>query len=162
MQKVKDKNIPINLELLNKYENVSEFISDNINKYDGKINLETIIVELDNIDINDMTQNELSNLSINIFKKYNNNRVFINDNDKIMVTRSGIKESINKILYNKKQKQYLKEHLIVFSDLGDVIESATLSSQTLEGKSRSNNKVWNYYLNGVNIKSLCCNQKLIL
>ena len=98
-----------------------------------------------------MSQNELSNLAINIFEKYNSSNTFINDGNKIMVTRSGIKESINKILYNKNQKQYLKEHLQVFSDLGDIIESATLVSQTTEGKSRENNKIWNYYLNGLNI-----------
>lgn len=45
----------------------------------------------------------------------------------------------------------MKEHLQVFSDLGDIIESATLASQTTEGKSRENNKIWNYYLNGLNI-----------
>lgn len=144
-------NIPINQELLNKYNNVSEMINKNINKYDGKVDVKGSIMELNNIDLNSMSQNELSNLAINIFEKYNNSNTFINDGNKIMVTRSGIKESINKILYNKTQKQYLKEHLQVFSDLGDIIESATLASQTTEGKSRENNKIWNYYLNGLNI-----------
>lgn len=144
-------NIPINQELLNKYNNVSEMINKNINKYDGKVDVKSSIAELNNIDLNSMSQNELSNLAINIFEKYNSSNTFINDGNKIMVTRSGIKESINKILYNKNQKQYLKEHLQVFSDLGDIIESATLASQTTEGKSRENNKIWNYYLNGLNI-----------
>lgn len=144
-------NIPINQELLNKYNNVSEMINKNINKYDGKVDVKSNIAELNNIDLNSMSQNELSNLAINIFEKYNSSNTFINDGNKIMVTRSGIKESINKILYNKNQKKYLKEHLQVFSDLGDIIESATLASQTTEGKSRENNKIWNYYLNGLNI-----------
>ena len=144
-------NIPINQELLNKYNNVSEMINKNINKYDGKVDVKSSIAELNNIDLNSMSQNELSNLAINIFEKYNSSNTFINDGNKIMVTRSGIKESINKILYNRNQKQYLKEHLQVFSDLGDIIESATLASQTTEGKSRENNKIWNYYLNGLNI-----------
>lgn len=144
-------NIPINQELLNKYNNVSEMINKNVNKYDGKVDVKRSIAELNNIDLNSMSQNELSNLAINIFEKYNSSNTFINDGNKIMVTRSGIKESINKILYNKNQKQYLKEHLQVFSDLGDIIESATLVSQTTEGKSRENNKIWNYYLNGLNI-----------
>lgn len=144
-------NIPINQELLNKYNNVSEMINKNINKYDGKVDVESSIAELNNIDLNSMSQNELSNLATNIFEKYNSSNTFINDGNKIMVTRSGIKESINKILYNKNQKKYLKEHLQVFSDLGDIIESATLASQTTEGKSRENNKIWNYYLNGLNI-----------
>ncbi len=144
-------NIPINQELLNKYNNVSEMINKNINKYDGKVDVKSSIAELNNIDLNSMSQNELSNLAINIFEKYNSSNTFINDGNKIMVTRSGIKESINKILYNKNQKKYLKEHLQVFSDLGDIIESATLASQTTEGKSRENNKIWNYYLNGLNI-----------
>lgn len=144
-------NIPINQELLNKYNNVTEMINKNINKYDGKVDIKSSIIELNNIDLNNMSQNELSNLAINIFEKYNSGNTFINDGNKIKVTRSGIKESINKILYNKNQKQYLKEHLQVFSDLGDIIESATLASQTTEGKSRENNKIWNYYLNGLNI-----------
>lgn len=144
-------NIPINQELLNKYNNVSEMINKNINKYDGKVDVKSSIAELNNIDLNSMSQNELSNLATNIFEKYNSSNTFINDGNKIMVTRSGIKESINKILYNKNQKKYLKEHLQVFSDLGDIIESATLASQTTEGKSRENNKIWNYYLNGLNI-----------
>lgn len=144
-------NIPINQELLNKYNNVSEMINKNINKYDGKVDVKSSIAELNNIDLNSMSQNELSNLAINIFEKYNSSNTFINDGNKIMVTRSGIKESINKILYNKNQKKYLKEHLQVFSDLGDIIESATLASQMTEGKSRENNKIWNYYLNGLNI-----------
>lgn len=144
-------NIPINQELLNKYNNVSEMINKNINKYDGKVDVKSNIAELNDIDLNSMSQNELSNLAINIFEKYNSSNTFINDGNKIMVTRSGIKESINKILYNKNQKKYLKEHLQVFSDLGDIIESATLASQTTEGKSRENNKIWNYYLNGLNI-----------
>lgn len=144
-------NIPIEKTLLNKYNNVSELINDNINNYDGKINIKTNIEELNNINLDNINQKDLSELAIKIFEKYNNNNVFINDNNKIMVTKSGIKESINKILYNQNQKKYLKEHLQVFSDLGDIIESATLSSQTIEKKSRENNNVWNYYLNGLKI-----------
>ncbi len=146
-------NIPINQDLLNKYNNVSEMINKNINKYDGKVDVKSSILELNNIDLNSMSQKELSDLAINIFEKYNSSNTFINDGNKIMVTRGGIKESINKILYNKNQKQYLKEHLQVFSDLGDIIESATLASQTTEGKLRENNKIWNYYLNGLNINN---------
>ena len=146
-------NIPIDQDLLNKYNNVSEMINKNINKYDGKVDVKSSILELNNIDLNSMSQKELSDLAINIFEKYNSSNTFINDGNKIMVTRGGIKESINKILYNKNQKQYLKEHLQVFSDLGDIIESATLASQTTEGKLRENNKIWNYYLNGLNINN---------
>lgn len=32
-------NIPINKDLLNKYANVSELISDNVNNYDGRVNV---------------------------------------------------------------------------------------------------------------------------
>lgn len=147
-------NIPINKDLLNKYANVSELISDNVNNYDGRVDVKKNIIELNNLKINSMTQNELSNVAIKIFERYNNKKnTFINNNNKIMVTRSGIKESINKIIYNKNQKQYLKEHLQIFSDLGDIIEGAILASQTMEEKSREGNKTWNYYFNGVKINN---------
>ena len=54
--------------------------------------------------------------------------------------------SINKINNNSLQKRYLKEHLIIFSDLGNIIRNAILVNQTLENKDRSQNKLWSYYL----------------
>ena len=155
-QTIKEKtttktNIAINKELLNKYNNVTELINDNINKYNKKINIKNNRSELNDININNMNQNELSNLAIKIFEKYNTSNSFYNENNKITVTRSGIKECINKIIYNKNQKQYLKEHLQIFFNLEVIIESAKLSSQTIEKKSRENNKTWNYYLIHLNI-----------
>lgn len=47
----------------------------------------------------------------------------------------------------------MKEHLLVFSDLGDIIENATLVNQTKETKNRENINYWNYYFDGLEINN---------
>jgi hypothetical protein len=136
-------NIPINEKLLNKYNNVKEMMNSEINNYDGKV------------DVKDINQINVFNLAKNIFDRYNNKNLFNNNGNEIMVSHADIKESI-KHIYNENQIKYLKEHLQVFSDLGDIIESATLSSQGLENKknmqsTHSHNNIWSYYLNGLKI-----------
>lgn len=90
----------------------------------------------------------------NLFNKYVNvreifdNVVFEYDNC-IIVSRHLI-ELKGKDLNNMKVKD-LKEHLQVFSDLGDIIEHATLVNQTRETKNRENINSWNYYFDGLNI-----------
>ena len=152
-------NIPIYKELLNKYNNVNELMNTEINNYDGKVHVKDVsqINELKNVNLANMDQTSIYHLATNIFDKYNNTNTFENDGNKIVVSHTDIKESINNI-YNGNQKKYLKEHLQVFSDLGDIIESATLSSQSIEAKkeiqkSHRGNKVWSYYLNGLKINS---------
>lgn len=144
-------NIPINKDLLNKYSNVSELMKTEVNNYDGKINVKTDISELSNLDLESTDSTNIYHLASNIFKNHNTKTTFYNNGNKIEVSNGDIKESINKIMHNSNQKKYLKEHLKIFSDLGDIIESATLSSQNIETKTRENNKVWSYYLNGLNI-----------
>ena len=92
-------------------------------------------------------------MAYSIFKKYNSKSIFENDGNKITVSKSGINESIEKIFNNKIQRNLLKEHLQVFSDLGDIIEHATLVNQTKEAKNRSNINSWNYYFDGLNINN---------
>ena len=144
-------NISIDKDLFGKYENVTDLINQEINNYDGKVNVDKNIIELENVDINNLNCSKLYYLALKIFNKYNSTNIFINDYNKIIVSNGDIKENTNKIFYNQKQKKYIKEHLQVFSKLGDIIESATLSGQALEVKNRENNTIWSYYLNGLNI-----------
>ena len=148
---LKDSNIPINQELLNKYNNATDMMNAELNNYDGKIDIKSNIEELNNIDIKNLNDTQLYHLATDIFNKYNNTNTFFNDGNKIIVSNGDIKESINKITHNSNQKSFMKEHLQVFSDLGDTIEQAKLAGQSLETKNRTNNQVWNYYLNGLNI-----------
>lgn len=100
-----------------------------------------------------MKPKEIKELAYSIFKKYNSKSIFENDGNKKTVSKSGINESIEKIFNNKIQRNLLKEHLQVFSDLGDIIENATLVNQTKEAKNRSNINSWNYYFDGLNINN---------
>lgn len=85
-------------------------------------------------------------MSYKIFKEFNAKTVFLNDGNKIIVSKSGINESVEKIYSNKEQRNLMKEHLYVFSVLGSVIEHATLVNQTRE---RKNIYSWNYYFDGL-------------
>ncbi len=143
------ENILINEKLLNKYNNMTDLLIDNKEKFAIKIILNKNIKILDNNNFNSLKQNELSNIAINIFEEYHINNVFINNGNAIKVTNSGIRESIHKILYNQNQKIFLKEHLLIFSDLGNIIKSAILVGQNYEIKKREHNKVWHYYINGI-------------
>lgn len=49
------------------------------------------------------------------------------------------------------QRNYIKEHLIVFANLNLVIENAILVNQVLEHKSRSDIFYWNYYVTYISI-----------
>ena len=144
-------NIPINQELLNKYSTAKEIFDNEANNFDGKVNIETNLSELNDIDISSLKSKETKELAYTIFKKYNSKSVFENDGNKITVSKSGINESVEKIFNNKEQRNLLKEHLQVFSDLGDIIEHATLVNQTREVKNRENINSWNYYFDGLNI-----------
>ena len=144
-------NIPINKDLLNKYNSVKEIFNNESNNYDGNVKVKNDIIELHGVDIDNLSSNETKKYAKEIFKKYNSTNVFINNNNKITVTLGGIEESINKIFASKTQRNLLKEHLLVFSDLGDIIEHATLVNQNREIKDRNNINLWNYYLDGLEI-----------
>lgn len=144
-------NIPINQELLNKYPNVKEIFKNEKNNYDGNIDISNNLNELNNLNIEKMTNTEIYHKAVEIFSNHHNTNIFVNNGNRIIVSNSDIKESIHKINNNSLQKKYLKEHLLVFSDLGDIIEKSSLVNQTLENKDRKGNKVWSYYLNGLKI-----------
>ena len=146
-------NIPINQDLLNKYSTAREIFDNESNNFDGKVNVKNNIQELNNIDVFSLKPKEIKELAYSIFKKYNSKSIFENNGNKITVSKSGISESIEKIINSKVQRNLLKEHLQVFSDLGDIIENATLVNQTKETKNRSNINSWNYYFDGLNINN---------
>lgn len=88
------------------------------------------------------------------FNINHNINCFFNSNNKIYVTNQDIKESVNKIFNDRLQNKYLKEHLSVFTDLGDIIEHAKLVNQTIEEKNRSKYKTWNYYFSNLEINCI--------
>lgn len=96
---------------------------------------------------------ELKKLAYNIFHKYHLTTSFLNDNKEIIVSKSGINESIQKIYVSKLQRDLLKEHLTIFSKLGIIIENAILVNQILERKNRVGILHWNYYIIPVMINS---------
>ena len=130
-----------------------EIIANEQNNYDGNINVSDTIKELENVDIVNMKNTEIYHKAVEIFNNHHNTNKFINDNNEIIVSNTDIKESINKINNNSLQKKYLKEHLLIFSDLGDIIEKSNLVNQTFENKNRESNKIWSYYLNGLNVNN---------
>ena len=141
-------NIPINQSLLNKYKNVEEIFNNEKNNYDGVINVKTI-----DIDVKGKNVTELYHDAVKIFDDNHSTNTFENEGNQIKVTHADIKESINKIFNDRQQNKYLKEHLQVFSDLGDIIENSRLVNQTEENKNRKKYNTWNYYYNGLNINN---------
>ena len=141
-------NIPINQSLLNKYKNVEEIFNNEKNNYDGAINVKTI-----DIDVKGKNVTELYHDAVKIFDDNHSTNTFENEGNQIKVTHADIKESINKIFNDRQQNKYLKEHLQVFSDLGDIIENSRLVNQTEENKNRKKYNTWNYYYNGLNINN---------
>ena len=148
---IKKYNIPINEKLLNKYSNVREIFDRESNNFDGIVDVNKKISELDDISINNMSVEELKKLACLIFEKHHPTNKFKNCGNIIVVYRSGIGESIEKIYYNKNQRKLLSEHLKIFSDLGDIIEHATLVNQVIENKKRQKYNSWNYYFDSLKI-----------
>lgn len=144
-------NIPINQELLNKYKSTKEMFSDSINNYNGEVNVKDNLSELQNVSVENMKIGEVKKLAKEIFQKYNKSNTFYNSSNKILVNKTGIDESITKIFESRQQRELLKEHLLVFSDLGDIIEHSKLVNQVPETKGREKYNSWNYYYDGLKI-----------
>lgn len=121
-------NIPIKNQLLDKYSNAKEMMAKEKNNYDGKVDIKDAskIEELNNVNLSEMTKSDIYHLATNIFDTYNSVNTFKNDGNEIKVSHADIKECMKKI-YKEDQVKYLKEHLQVFSDLGDVIEKHKLA-----------------------------------
>lgn len=149
-------NIPLDNKLLNKYANVKGIFDDasRILSESDEIKIhycpELIYVNISNIQI--FEAKLIANM---IFNKYHMKNIFINEDNKIIVSKKGINESIVKIYHNRVQRDLLKEHLTVFANLDIVIKSAKLVSQTLERKGRHETIYWNYYLDKLYINNKC-------
>ena len=144
-------NIPIKLNLLNKYENVREIFDNESNKLKRSINLKNDIVELKNIDIKKLDSKKVKDFIKKEFRKSSNDSIIINNASKIIITNGGIEESVNKIFNSRTQRNLLKEHLYIFLNLNKILSGSKLINQTKENKGRVDINYWNYYFNKVNI-----------
>lgn len=151
-------NISLDNKLLNKYESVSSIFNnaDKMLKKNKKIKIYNIF-ELNNLDLSIMKAERIKKLANKIFNTYHSINIFINGNNKILVSKNGLNESVQKIYNARVQRDLLKEHLIIFANLGIIIENSILISQTLERKGRTEILYWNYYLD-----SLYINDKLYI
>lgn len=143
-------NIKIQKKLLNKYKDISSvFLNEKSNNF-IKIKNQKIIFDK-------QKPTEIYHIAVDLFKKNHNTNSFKNEDNKIFVTNADIKESINKIYNDRMQNIYIKEHLLIFTKLGDIIESAKLINQTYENKNRNKYILWNYYFNGLIINNTIYN-----
>ncbi len=144
--KVTKGNIPIDLNLLNKYPGDREiFDSIDINSKEV-LKVPSDIEELHNIDINNLNIKEIKKIAKQIYNKYKIKNLYTNDGNKILIGNTGIDESISKIFENgKNQKKLLKLHFITFYYLGKIIEHGKLINQCNEIKGREKYCSWNYY-----------------
>ena len=85
-------NIPIKLNLLNKYENVREIFDNESNKIKRSINLKNDIVELKNIDIKKLDSKKVKGFIKKEFRKSSNDSIIINNASKIIITNGGIEK----------------------------------------------------------------------
>ena len=149
--KVSKGNIPIDKNKLNKYKSVRE-IFDNEQDSD-EIVINNKIKEIENIDINKLDNSNLKKLAKDLFIKYNKKSFYYNGKNKIFVSKSCIDECITKIKKIPDQNRLLKEHLIIISNLGLIIENVKLVNQCLEYKNRLKYNYWNYYFGKILIDS---------
>ncbi len=136
-------NIPIVPELLNRYKSVNE-IFEYENVYKNFLTLDDNI--LAGINLTDCSISDIKSMSIDLF--FNNHLIksFILDESVIIVTKSGIRESIENIYRSRRQRDYLREHLIIIYNLDKVIQNACLVNQCAEKKGREKYNSWNYYV----------------
>lgn len=90
-------NIPINDKLLNKYNSAEEIYESEKYKKKHKFFIKSDIKELNSINLSNMKIKDAKDLAYYIFVNYHTNFKFVNDNNIILVNRSGINESIKKI-----------------------------------------------------------------
>ena len=145
-------NIPIERHLLNKYRSVTEMFIIETANYNAKRSTIIKLKSIGEINIDKLSCQELYHLAVKIFKRYNNENIFINNDDKIIVSNGDIKESVNKIFSNPIQRNQIIEHLQIYANMGALIRNAKLSCQTYETKNRIDNTIWNYYVIWITIR----------
>lgn len=148
-------NMKVDKKFLNRYKNTKELLITELNKskaqkrFNNKITINNNIVEIDEKELLKLTLTQLKKISIEIFRNNHESNTFQNGGNNIMINNEDIKESIKKILGDKRQKEYLIEHLKVFSKLGDVIKYGKLVSESMEQKARQNYNSWHYYVENI-------------
>lgn len=146
-------NILVKKELLGKYENVRKIFDKEKNNVRYKIYINYELDIFKTIEVNNIKIEKIKTLAYEIFINNHQNNIFLNDNNKILVSKTGINESVEKICNNYSQRELLIEHLKVFSALGKIIESAKLVNQVYERKGRIKYNSWHYYVEGVIINN---------
>jgi len=150
-------NILIKDELLNKYKFIKDlFDNETVDNYE--VIVDYISNKLTNINPSNIKIEDIKKLAYEIFRQTHRDNRFINENNKILVSKSGINESVEKICNNYNQRELLIEHLKVFSKLGLIIEHAKLVNQVYERKGRLKYVSWHYYIDGIIID----NEKYLL
>lgn len=148
-------NMKVDKKFLNRYKNTKELLITELNKskaqkrFNNKITINKNIVEIDEKELLKLTLTQLKKISIEIFRNNHESNTFQNDGNNIMINNEDIKESIKKILGDKRQKEHLIEHLKVFSKLGYVIKYGKLVSESMEQKARQNYNSWHYYVENI-------------
>ena len=141
--KVSKGNIPIDKNKLNKYKSVRE-IFDNEQDSDEIVIDDIMIFNKNDIDI--MKIADIKLLGKLLFENYCKIKCFYNKDNKILVNKTGIDESITKIFESREQRILLYEHLVIISNLKLIIEKSKLVNQCLEIKGRNKYNHWNYYI----------------
>ena len=152
--KLNKNNIPINKEIFQKYSDYKSIFNRERTNYDGNIEVNIDICSiLEKYDLSNMKSSKAA--AIKVFNTFHKNNVFTNQGNKIEITKDGIRESVQKIFENEEQRELIKEHLQVFSNLGDIIEHADLVRQANNNKPNERPGVnsWNYYFAGLNINN---------
>lgn len=144
-------NIPINQELLKKHSNVKSIFDEVRNKYDGEVKIDNTI-DMSGIDFSNLKSPAMYSYAKDIFNKNHKTNEFYNNGNKIIVSNRDIKHTVTYIYKTPGQKNMLPQHLLVFSDLGDIIEHAKLINQSGSNDIGTNENSWHYYYDNLDIK----------
>lgn len=144
-------NVPINQELLNRHSNVRSIFEEIKNKYNGEVQIDNDI-DVSNIELLKLKPQEMYSYAKDIFSQHHDTNEFYNDGNKIIVSNRDIKHTVTYIYKTPGQKNMLEQHLYVFSDLGDIIEHATLINQSGSSDVGTEENSWHYYYDNLDIK----------
>ena len=143
-------NVPIEERLLNKYQSARDIFDSKEKINNFKVDCRNIIKVSKNIKIG-----ELKKQAYEVFRQNHKATTFKNISNEIVVNISGIYECVEKIYNNRRQRNYIDEHMIVFSHLGEIISQAKLINQSTNYKEyRKNIFYWNYYMIKVQINKV--------
>lgn len=129
---------------------VSNYIKKVKYRFKSEISINTEILP-DETNYEKMREAELYCEAKKLFSKINRN-IFKNGEQNIYVTNSDISESIHKTVTNSEQKKYMKQNIVVFSKLNEIIEKGKLISfDKIDKKGRNEYYNYEYYVSNVKI-----------